>query len=253
MQRITVTCVTAPIYCQSITAHFQSVTTHCTVNSHPFPYQEVLVGATVSCHVSRALDRSRWSNNHFAPILRDMSAPPGSASESRTPACPPAPKLAAARWPGTPPAQDWTQIPHRARTDQSPLQRVPPVNNSDGEAGGPPAAADGGVDDSDTLDTSGWEPMSPKTYQEHYKYHLRMARRERAGKDPDADSTDDDSEAPGLGGAGGTGVEAGGPAAAAAAVEVEGAAAARGSSRLPLPPPAGGGGGMPPPPPLGTR
>ena len=85
----------------------------------------------------------------------------------------------------------------------------PRPGDSDGEAGGPPAAADGGVDDSDTLDTSGWEPMSPKTYQEHYKYHLRMARRERAGKDPDADSTDDDSEAPGLGGAGGTGVEAG--------------------------------------------
>ncbi len=90
------------------------------------PTPRVLVGVTVSCHVLRALNRPTWSDI----TLPHMSAPLGSASESRTPAYPPAPKLASARWPGTPlaPGPDWTRIPNRARTDHSPLERDPTVN-----------------------------------------------------------------------------------------------------------------------------
>jgi hypothetical protein len=57
------------------------------------------------------LGPSRMVRHHFAPLLRDMSSPPGSASESRTPAYPPAPELTSARWPVTPPAPVRTHIP----------------------------------------------------------------------------------------------------------------------------------------------
>jgi hypothetical protein len=57
------------------------------------------------------------------------------------------------------------------------------------------------------IDTSTWEPSSPDSRDFQLLYFRRILRREKAQKDPYADSTDDD-EAPGLDGASGTAGEA---------------------------------------------
>ncbi len=73
------------------------------------------------------------------------------------------------------------------------------------ETAGRPAA-DGGEDEP-PIDTSTWEPSSPDSRNFQILYFRRLLRREKAQKDPYADSTDDD-EAPGLDGASGTAGEA---------------------------------------------
>ncbi len=110
------------IYCQYVT--LIHLNPKLTTNSHRFPYQEVFVGAAVSCHVFRALDcPACFEITLPSPLLRDISDTHGSASDSSVSSC-----SQASHGMLAPPAQDWTQIINRARTDHLPAQWDTPVN-----------------------------------------------------------------------------------------------------------------------------